>query len=82
MLLLKHKIEDGIIISKIWAYNNIKFKFAVLSLHLNRFKSKRKFKIIKEAFLRLKNTKKYLKKAAFHTYTAKSKSNNKKVEKK
>ena len=36
---------------------------------------KRKFKILKEAYLRLKNTKKYLKKAAFETYTAKSKSN-------
>lgn len=41
MLMLKNKIEDGMLVSKIWAYNNIKFKFAVLSLHLNRFKTKR-----------------------------------------
>ena len=36
---------------------------------------------MKEAYLRLKHTRKYMKKAAFHTYTAKSKSNNKKVDK-
>ena len=39
--MLKYKIDDGILISKLWAYNNIKFSFAVISIHINRFIAKR-----------------------------------------